>query len=108
MSYIDKQQRYLEALNRAENPRNLINIKTVLEAAAARGIEGAEPGKNVLTFNAWKAKGRVVKKGEKALCMLGTFFERQVRDAGTGEVSRVKQMGRAAVFHISQTKSLGA
>ena len=98
--------KYAAALARASNPGNLINIQTVFEAAAAAGIDDAMPGENVLTFNAWKAKGRVVKKGEKALCMLSTFYERNVRDAATGEVSTHKQPGRAAVFHISQTKPL--
>ena len=106
MNHQTNTEKYAAALQRAENPRNIINIQTVFEAAIERGIEGAMPGENVLTFNAWKAKGRVVKKGEKALCMLVTFFERDVRDQSTGDVNKVKQAGRAAVFHISQTKKM--
>jgi hypothetical protein len=99
--------KYADALNRAENPRNLINIQTVFEAASAKGIADAMPGENVLTFNAWKAKGRVVKKGEKALAMLPVFYSRDVRDPSSGDVQTQKHAGRAAVFHISQTKAMG-
>lgn len=99
-------QKYQEALSRASNPRSIINIQTVFEAALAAGIDDAMPGENVLTFNAWKAKGRVVMKGQKALCKLPVFYTRDVRDPSSGDVNTIKRPGSSAVFHISQTKPL--
>jgi N-terminal domain of anti-restriction factor ArdC len=103
---VTKEQIYSEALQRASNPTSVFNIEIVLASAEARGIADAKPRENVLTFNAWKAKGRVVKKGEKALCMLATMHRREVRDTSTGEVQTQTMAGKAAVFHISQTKEL--
>ena len=88
------------ALARASNP-SLANSLIVYEAAAARGLHDAEPGLNVLTFNAWKAKGRYVRKGEKALCKLPVFYVKQETESEAGR----KIMTTAAVFHISQTEA---
>jgi hypothetical protein len=94
------------ALARASNPQSMINMATVIEAAARRGLADARPGENVLTFNAWKARGRVVIKGEKALCSLPVIGSRDVRDPATGETETRKMAFKAAVFHVSQTKPL--
>jgi hypothetical protein len=91
-------QKCQEALNRASNPRSILNMAMVVEAALAAGITDAIPGENVLTFNAWKAKGRVVAKGQKALCKLPVFYTKENADGETE-----KRMGTSAVFHISQT-----
>jgi hypothetical protein len=96
----DRIARCREALARASSP-SIRNAMIVYLAAAERGIDDAEPGVNVLTFNAWIAKGRAVRKGQKALCKLTVFFE---RTAETGE--KVKRMTTAAVFHQSQTDPL--
>lgn len=95
-----RQQMQREALDRASNPRNIINMQMVIEAAAARGWD-AEPGMNVLTFNAWKAKGRYVRKGEKALCKLPTMF---TKTDDNGETKKI--FASAAVFHINQTEAM--
>lgn len=99
-------EKYQAALNRASNPRSILNMAAVVEAAQAAGIADAVPGENVLTFNAWKAKGRVVMKGQKALCKLPVFYSRDVRDPSSGEVNTIKRPGSSAVFHISQTEPL--
>lgn len=87
-----------EALRRAKSSQSLINHALVIEAASARGWMDAIPGENVLTFNAWKALGRTVKKGEKAFVKLPVLFQKEDSD------ERVRTM--ASVFHISQTKEL--
>lgn len=91
-----------EALDRASNP-SIRNSMIVEMAAQDRGIVDAKPGENVLTFNAWIAKGRAVRKGEKALCKLVVFFSREGKEGET-----VKRMTTAAVFHVSQTDPIQA
>jgi hypothetical protein len=94
----ERAARCQEALERATNP-SIRNAMIVEIAARAAGITDAIPGENVLTFNAWIAKGRAVRKGEKALCKLAVFFTRKDKDSD----ETVKRMTTAAVFHISQT-----
>ena len=55
----------------------------VIAAFALRGLAGVKPRENVLTFGAWCQRGRVVRKGEKAV-----------------------RVGRYNLFHESQTKPL--
>jgi hypothetical protein len=98
--------RYAEALRRASNPQSATNIAKVYNAAKAAGIDSATPGIDVLTFAAWKAKGRCVMKGQKALCFVTTFFDRTVTDKASGTQKTVKMAHEAAVFHVSQTQSL--
>ena len=92
-----------DALRRAENSRSLGNIGTVYAALAAAGLTGTH-GIDVLTFAAWRAKGRCVRKGEKALCFLATIIptSKQTDDG----VQAGKLMRRVAVFHFSQTDAL--
>ncbi len=98
-------KRYQEALSRATNPTSQTNIATVYAAAEALGLHDAEPGTNVLTFAAWKALGRYVRKGEKAMCQLVTFIPiHKKNDQGDKEKigTRCKKV---AVFHFSQTEA---
>jgi N-terminal domain of anti-restriction factor ArdC len=101
----DLSTRRAEALNRAQNPRSIANITTVYAAAAERGLQDAEPGVNVLTFEAWKGLGRYVRKGEKALCKLTTWVP-MTKKADDGEADDIGKRPRTvAVFHISQTEA---
>lgn len=99
---LNQQEKCQQALARAQNPRSILNMATVMQVALAAGITDAIPGENVLTFNAWKAKGRSVAKGQKALCKLSVFYTKDVTDAA-GELHTEKRPGTSAVFHISQT-----
>ena len=89
-----------EALNRAKNGQSLTNEAIILEAAALKGIPDAIPRVNVFSFNAWKAQGRIVRKGQKALCKVTTFIT--IRDKDTDKPTG-KRARSVAVFHISQT-----
>lgn len=93
-----------QALQRAQNGCSEENDLSVIQQFAERGISPADiiPRENVLTFNAWKAKGRVVKKGEKAAKIV-TYIP--IKDKETDEVTGVRPKN-AFVFHISQTKAL--
>jgi antirestriction protein ArdC len=98
-----------EALNRAQSCRSLVNMATVIQGFAARGIPADEikPGENCLTYNAWLALGRHVKRGEHGV-KVATMAPctKQQRDETTGETSTVhyKRPWTATVFHISQTE----
>lgn len=77
------------------------NDMAVIAAFAAKGYDPAriEPRVNVLTYKAWRAKGRQVMRGEKATKI--TIWIPVKREDGKrdGMIPR-----SAAVFHIDQTK----
>jgi hypothetical protein len=99
-----------EALDRARNGQSWGNYATIFAGFIEKGIPEHEikPRDNILTFHAWKALGRSVKKGEHGVKVV-TFVERSVaeRDASTGE--QVERLFRSphttTVFHISQTET---
>jgi len=97
---INRDEMRQESLNRAVNGQSLANYGAIFEGFAAKGIPESEihPRENVFTFNAWKAKGRFVKKGEHGVKVL-TFIETETK---TGEIS--KRPWSSTVFHISQTE----
>ena len=55
-----------EALSRAKGGQSMTNYPAIYTGFMAKGIPEAEikPRENVLTFQAWKAVGRCVRKGE--------------------------------------------
>lgn len=102
-------QRQVEALERARSGSSPYNEAVVRAAFAERGIpaEQVVPRENVLTFDAWKALGRYVRKGEKSV-KVRCFYTTEARiDEGTGEeVPGERFMSLAYLFHISQTEPL--
>ena len=56
-----------EALSRATNGDSRLNYPAIINGFEAKGITDAEPRVNVFTYNAWKAKGRQVLKGEHGI-----------------------------------------
>jgi len=93
-----------EALQRARGGMSCINDAIVMNEFAARGIPLAEidPRENVLTFWAWKALGRSVRKGEHGVQILTWIPVTRVNAAGEREPDGVRPKN-ATVFHISQT-----
>lgn len=93
-----------QALERAVNSSSEENDRLVIAAFRERGLPEQEirPRENVLTFTAWKAKGRVVKRGEKGVAV-PTLVEYQ--DEASGQPKKV--WSNAWVFHESQTCELG-
>lgn len=57
------------------------NDAEAVAAFAAKGIQDVKPRENVLTYRKWFEKGRIVKKGEKAV-----------------------RVGPFNLFHVSQTE----
>ena len=98
-----------EALARIQNGFSR-NDALVVALFAARGIDPAtiEPRENVLTYRAWQAKGRQVRRGEKSV-RISTFIPIPAKlDPVTGKVIEPasSRPWTAAVFHVSQTKTV--
>jgi hypothetical protein len=98
-----------EALDRARTGQTLSNYPAIFAGFMAKGIPEADikPRENVFTFNAWKALGRSVKRGEHGVRVV-TFIEctGAERDPSTGEErpTSYRRPHTTTVFHISQTE----
>src|SRR2546423_12429658 len=106
MTKLELQQ---EALDRATTGQALTNYPAIYAGFMAKGIAEADirPRETVFTFNAWKAVGRSVKRGEHGVKVL-TFIscDRTTRDPSTGEekTEGYRRPHTTTVFHISQTE----
>jgi hypothetical protein len=105
-----------EALERAAGGVTMSNWPAIFAGFMAKGIPEDEirPRENVFTYNAWRALGRQVRRGEHGV-KVSTFIPMDKKtgetDAETGDEKRV-QLGKrawtATVFHISQTDPIAA
>ena len=93
-----------EALSRATNNLSMLNYPAIYEGFEEKGISDIQPRVNVFTYNAWKAKGRQVRKGEHGVKVV-TWIDCRSKDIDpdTGEPKQYKRAKSATVFHISQT-----
>src|ERR1700691_2859975 len=98
-----------EALTRAVSGQSFSNFPAIFQGFAAKGIPESEikPRENVFTFDAWKALGRVVRRGEHGVKVV-TFIERASKDtdSDTGERKVIRRPWTTTVFHVSQTEAL--
>ncbi len=104
-----RSEQQAEALHRAQTgfSKNDAYVYAMLTMA---GFEDVEPRVNVFTFNAWKAAGRSVKKGEKGLAIttwIPCKDKKAKPDPVTGEVKKGLRPKTAYVFHVSQTIETG-
>jgi hypothetical protein len=99
----------LESLKRAVSGQSFTNFPAIFHGFAAKGIPEADikPRENVFTFQAWKALGRVVRRGEHGV-KITTFIESKSKeiDVDTGEPKIIRRPWTTTVFHISQTEPL--
>ena len=97
-----------EALMRAVSGQTMSNYPAIFHGFIAKGIPESEikPRENVFTFEAWKALGRYVRKGEHGVKVV-TFIETKGRelDQDTGEPKIMRRPWTTTVFHISQTEA---
>jgi hypothetical protein len=100
-----------ESLSRARGGGSMANYAPILVGFSAMGIpeEEIRPRENVFTFNAWRALGRTVKRGEKGVKVV-TWITTDGKSV-QGENGEEKKPGgklcrSVAVFHISQTVPL--
>src|SRR5262249_35628348 len=104
-----------EALSRAIGGQSLTNWPAILYGFIAKGIPEHEikPRENVLTYRAWQALGRQVRRGEHGVKVV-TFIpteggSAESTDATEGDAKPEKRRRgssrpwTATVFHISQT-----
>ena len=95
-----------ESLSRATNGESFLNYPAIIDGFVAKGLSESEiePRVNVFTYNAWKAKGRQVLKGEHGVKVV-TWIDCKSKDVDpdTGERKAYKRPKSATVFHISQT-----
>jgi hypothetical protein len=77
-----------EALSRATSGMSISNYPTIYGGFIQKGIPESEikPRENVFTYNAWKALGRQVRRGEHGVKVL-TFIDCQRKDEETGQFS---------------------
>ncbi len=101
-------ERQAEALSRALTGQSWSNFPAIIQGFKARGIpeDQISPRENVFTYQAWRALGRQVRKGEHGVKVV-TFIKRdkKTKDRETGETKlEVVSMPRTvSVFHLSQT-----
>ena len=102
-------QARLESLKRAVSGQSFANFPAIFQGFAAKGIPESEikPRENVFTFDAWKALGRVVRRGEHGVKVV-TFIESRSKevDQDTGERKVFRRPWTTTVFHISQTDAI--
>lgn len=97
--------REMEALRRAETGSSARNDAIVIEAFRQRGFHGVVPRRDALTYHAWRAKDRQVRRGEKGVRIVTWVpIGKAELDPVTGqEQPRKKRPKYASVFHVSQT-----
>lgn len=93
-----------EAYERAVSGNSLVNEAITIKHFQALGYADVRPRENVLTFWAWQAVGRKVKKGEHGL-KLTTWIVRETEDPKTGEKKTRRYPKTAVVFHFEQTEA---
>jgi hypothetical protein len=89
-----------EALQRARGNNSMLNYETIIRGFIAKGIPSSAiiPRENVLTYGAWQAINRQVKKGEKGVKVISWI---KTTDKTGAETMRPTS---ATVFHVSQTE----
>jgi hypothetical protein len=103
------------ALSRAVSGQSLSNWPAIIAGFTAKGIPESDilPRENVLTYHAWRAVGRQVRRGEHGV-KVSTFVACEGKAEPTGEdcdgvvdeAPRKRGYRRpwtATVFHVSQT-----
>ena len=106
---LTREQIQQEALSRASNGQSLSNWPAIIRGFMEKGIpeHDIKPRENVFTYNAWRALGRQVRRGEHGVKVCTFVACKGKGDDGDAE-KRVKQTGyrrpwTATVFHVSQT-----
>ena len=99
-----KQEIQQEALSRARSGLTLSNYPAIFHGFMDKGIPENEiaPRENVFTYQAWKALGRQVRRGEHGVRVNTRRTITKEKEDGTTETYSAPWI--ATVFHISQTE----
>ena len=109
----EKRSQRAESLHRAVTGTALTNYPAIFQGFADKGIaeDQIKPRENVFTFNAWKALGYSVRKGEHGVKVITwvTVAGKDAEQTGSsdGETETMKSRGfrmcrTTTVFHESQ------
>src|SRR5713101_3825422 len=100
-------QERADALTRAACGQTMSNYPAIFQGFIAKGISESEirPRENVFTFDAWKALGRYVRKGEHGVKVV-TFIECSKENKETGAKESFRRPWTTTVFHVSQTEPI--
>jgi antirestriction protein ArdC len=95
-----KTEHQQDALLRARSGNSALNYQAIITGFIAKGIPSSAiiPRENVLTYGAWQAINRQVRKGEKGVKVVSWI---KTTDKNGLEVMRPTS---ATVFHITQTE----
>jgi hypothetical protein len=116
MTTATREQMQQESLTRAVSGQSLTNWPVIVAGFVAKGIPESDilPRENVFTYNAWRALGRQVRRGEHGV-KVTTFVSTKAKDrdeaAETDPAKPRRQTSRpwsATVFHVSQTDPIKA
>jgi len=97
-----------DALTRAQSGQSLTNYPAIYEGFLAKGLpeDAIQPRVNVLTFHAWRALGRTVRRGEHGVRVL-TWISTASETADDGTVTPGHRFPKSStVFHVSQTEEM--
>ncbi len=98
-----------ESLMRARCGQSMANYPAIFAGFTAMGIPESEidPRENVLTYNAWIAAGRQVRKGQHGV-KLHTWVNatKEVSRGGSVTKEDYRFCRSATVFHVSQTDAI--
>ncbi len=102
-----------QALKNATENDSEANYETIFEGFLEKGIEFEDiiPRENVFTYNAWRAMGRQVRRGETGVkCVTYVTAKPSKAKADAGKVDEegkpFKFERTVSVFHISQTDEI--
>lgn len=93
-----------DALINARGRQSTMNYSAIFNGFAAMGIDDVQPRENVLTFKAWIALGRVVKKGQHGVKVV--TFVPMAKKLDDGDTKGFRAPRTTTVFHISQTEAI--
>ena len=100
-----------EALSRAVNSPSMSNYPAIFAGFMAKGIpeDQIKPRENIFSFQAWKALGRSVKKGEHGVRIATVRKGERTERADDGTETKVgfSSPWHVTVFHVSQTDAIG-
>lgn len=98
-------QLWAESLDRAVNGQSMMNYEAIYDGFEEMGIDpdNIEPRDNVLTYNAWRAKGRQVKRGAHGV-KITVFVPTLIKGENGAPDRHGKYVRSVAVFHKSQTE----
>ena len=90
---------------RAAGGRPNANYVAIMQGFMAKGLSAdeIEPRVNVFTYNAWRAKGRQVRRGEHGVAVVTWITIKHREPDADGTYGASKRQKRATVFHESQT-----